>query len=52
MQNIDRDSPGDIVSIQPQPPQRIGPMAWLGVYFTGILLLFFLLVHIWMIHYA
>jgi len=32
--------------------RRIGFWGWLGLYASGVLLLFFLLAHIWFIHYS
>ena len=34
------------------PPERIGLWGWLGIYVTGFCLLFFLLAHVWILHYA
>ena len=33
-------------------PQRIGLWGWLGLYFTGALLFFLLLIHVWLVHYS
>lgn len=36
----------------PVPPERIGLWGWLGIYVTGFCLIFFLLAHVWIVHYA
>ena len=35
-----------------EPFERIGPWGWLALYSTGFILLFFLLAHIWLVHYV
>ena len=35
-----------------EPYERLGVWGWLVIYSTGVALLFFLLVHIWLVHYV
>lgn len=35
-----------------EPYERIGFWGWFGLYITGVVLLFFLLSHVWLVHYG